>query len=43
MDLLQNGIEQLNSPAPLFLFVTLFLIASVAGWYASNAILWLRR
>jgi hypothetical protein len=43
MDILQKGVEQLNPPALLFLFATLFLIASVAGWYAVNVILWLRR
>jgi|EndMetStandDraft_3_1072993.scaffolds.fasta_scaffold209732_2 hypothetical protein len=43
MDYLQNGFEQLNPLAMLLTSATLFLAASIAGWYVGNVLLGLRR
>jgi hypothetical protein len=43
MDILQDWIEQLGSVAISSATAILFLIASIAGWYAANWIKWLRR
>jgi hypothetical protein len=43
MNYLQNLIDQLNPTAALPSIAILFLIASIAGWYVGNLILWLRR
>jgi len=43
MDHLQNGFEHLTPLASLLPITTLFLTASIAGWYVGDLVLRLRR
>jgi hypothetical protein len=43
MDYLQNGIEHLSPLTSVLAIAIVFLIASIAGWYAGNLVQCFRR